>query len=46
MKKEIKKQIKQKHGKNKGKKYEKSLCLHGINFEKLVDITLKVDKGN
>lgn len=30
-----------KHGKNKGKKYEKPLCLYDMKFEKLVDIALK-----
>jgi hypothetical protein len=42
MKQQNKKQQKpnKKPGHNKDKKYEKPLCLHGMNIEELVDIAL------
>ena len=41
MKKQTKKQTKIKAGHNKGKKYEKTLSLHDMGMEKLLNVVLK-----
>ncbi len=41
----MKKQIKPKESKNKGKKYEKPLSLYSIGMKKVLNIVLKKNKA-